>query len=221
MATNSIGFPAVALTYVVANWVVPLPFVHCTTEQGRIFVPVTVSVAPEAPAVAVAGKTAAMDGAGGVEAEIVKGTELERALELDTSIWTAPEVAMSEAGTMAVSCVALTKVVANVDGRAGGGFTAHLTTEPLTKFVPVTVSVTFEGPHDGVVFDEVVDDDTEVTVGGEIVNGIFDDVDPSGFNRTIWAVWTTAEPARSLAGTPALSWSGMGGVVIVPGTAGT
>jgi hypothetical protein len=36
--------------------------------------------------VAVAGKTAAMDGAGGVEAEIVKGTELERMPELDTSI---------------------------------------------------------------------------------------------------------------------------------------
>jgi hypothetical protein len=81
-------------------------------------------------------------------------------------------VAISEAGTTAVSCVALIKVVANVDGRAGGGFTAHLTTEPLTKFVPVTVRVTFEALHDGVELFDVADEDTEVTVGPVMVNAI-------------------------------------------------
>jgi hypothetical protein len=127
-------------------------------------------MAPEAPAVAVAGKTAAMVGAGGVDVEIVKGTELERIPELDTSICTDPEDAISDVGRTAVSCVALTKVVANVDGRAGGGFTTHLTAEPLTKFVPVTVRVTFEVLHDGVVLFDVADEETEVTVGPVIVN---------------------------------------------------
>jgi len=56
---------------------------------------VTVNVAPEAPAVAVAGKTAAIVGAGGVDGEIVKGTELERIPALETSIWTVPEEARS------------------------------------------------------------------------------------------------------------------------------
>lgn len=71
-----------------------------------------------------------------------------------------------------MSCVALTKVVANVDGRAGGGFTAHFTTEPATKSVPVTVSVMFEGLHDGVALFEVADEDTEVIAGPVMVNEI-------------------------------------------------
>jgi hypothetical protein len=97
-----------------------------------MFVPVTVSVVPADPAVAVAGKTVAMVGAGGVVGEIVKVTGLERTPEFDTSTCTEPEEAKSGAGTMAVNCVALTKVVASVDGSAGGGFTTQFTTEPLT-----------------------------------------------------------------------------------------
>ena len=45
-----------------------------------------------------------------------------------------PAVAMSPAGTAAVNCVALPKVVTNAAP-------FHCTTELLTKFVPVTVSV--------------------------------------------------------------------------------
>jgi hypothetical protein len=36
--------------------------------------------------------------------------------------------------------------------------------------MPVTVSVTPEALHDGVLFDEVVDDDKTRSVGGDIVN---------------------------------------------------
>jgi hypothetical protein len=79
---------------------------------------------------------------------------------------------MLEAGTMAVNCVELTKVVASVEGKAGGGFTTQFTTEPFTKFVPVTVSVTFEGLHDGVELPDVVDEDNEVIVGPVIMNEI-------------------------------------------------
>ena len=72
---------------------------------------------------------------------------------------------------VAVSCVELTNVVARTEGSAGGGLITQSTNEPFTKFVPVTVRVTTEGLHDGVVFDEVVEDDREVIVGGKIVNG--------------------------------------------------
>jgi hypothetical protein len=48
-----------------------------------------------------------------------------------------------------------------------------LTTEPLTKFVPLTVSVKLPGPQYGVEAEDVVDADKEVIVGvegGVIVN---------------------------------------------------
>jgi len=72
------------LTYVVANCVVTPPLVHCTTEQGRRFVPVAVRVAPEVPAVAVAGEMDVIVGAGGDEAETVKGKVFETAPKLET-----------------------------------------------------------------------------------------------------------------------------------------
>jgi hypothetical protein len=152
--------------------VVPAPFVHCTTEHGSKFVPVTINVAPAAPAVAVEGEIEAIVGAGGDEAATEKGDAFERTPLLDTSMLTFPGDAINEAGTTAVSCVELTKVVVSAAGSAGGGFTAHSTTEPFTKFVPVTVRVTAEALHDGVEFDEVVDAETPEMMGGEIVNGI-------------------------------------------------
>ena len=61
-----------------------LPLVHCTAEQGRRFVPVTVKVAPAAPAVAVGGEMVEIVGAAGDEAETAKGEEFERTPKLDT-----------------------------------------------------------------------------------------------------------------------------------------
>ena len=84
VATNSIGFPAVAATYVVGNVAMVAPLVHCTTEQGTRFVPVTVSVVPDAPAVAEAGNTLEIDGAGGAAAEIANALAFERTPEFET-----------------------------------------------------------------------------------------------------------------------------------------
>lgn len=83
-ATNWAGFNWVGPTYVVSNCVVVLPTVHCTTEQGRRFVPVTIREKPAAPAVALVWEREIFDGAGGDPAEIVKGSVLERTPELET-----------------------------------------------------------------------------------------------------------------------------------------
>jgi hypothetical protein len=64
--------------------VVVEPLVHCTTEQGTRFLPVTVIVVPAAPAVAVAGRTAKIVGSGGVAAEIVNAVEFESTPEFVT-----------------------------------------------------------------------------------------------------------------------------------------
>ena len=67
-----------------ANCVVVLPAVHCTTEHGRRFVPVTVKENAAAPAVAVVCEREIFEGAGGDDAEIVKGSVFERTPELET-----------------------------------------------------------------------------------------------------------------------------------------
>ena len=80
-----------------------------------------------------------------------------------------------------MSCVELTKVVASGVIVGGVPGTIHSTTDPFTKFAPFTVRVNPEGLHDGVVFDEVVEDDKEVMVGGMIVNEMgVGDVPPPG-----------------------------------------
>lgn len=68
----------------VGNSVVVEPLVHSTTEHGTIFVPVTVIVVSPDPAVAVAGKTAEIAGAGGVAGEIVNAEVLESTPEFET-----------------------------------------------------------------------------------------------------------------------------------------
>ena len=166
-----------------------LPFVHCTTEHGSRFVPVTVNVTATVPAVALVGEMVLIAGAGGDAAEIAKGKAFERAPRLDTSMFTVPAEAMSETGMVAVSCVELTNVVARAVVIAGVDPAAGMiqsTNEPFTKFVPATVSVTPEGLHDGVVFDEVVDDVKELMVGAEIANGICAEVPPPGLSVNTW-----------------------------------
>jgi hypothetical protein len=94
---------SVGPTYVVGNCDVTLPLVHCTTEQGRRLVPVTVKLAAAVPAVALVGEIVVIVGAGSDAAEIVKASVFETAPELDTSTFTVPAEATSEAGMMAVS----------------------------------------------------------------------------------------------------------------------
>jgi hypothetical protein len=85
VATSWAGFVCVGATYAVANCVVVLiPFVHCTTEHGRRFVPFTVKVNEAAPAATVVCEREIFDGARGDEGEIVNGSALERTPTLDT-----------------------------------------------------------------------------------------------------------------------------------------
>jgi hypothetical protein len=115
------------------------------------------------PAVALAGAKLVIAGRGSDEAETVKGADAEATPELDTVIDAAPAAAISPGEIAAVSCVALTKVVAR-------GELFQLTTEPFTKFVPFTVRVKPVVVQDGVAFDCVVEDDNEVMDGGRTVN---------------------------------------------------
>ena len=108
-----------------------------------------------------------MDGA------IVKGEETEARdgiVELETVTVAGPGKAVSVAEIAAVSCVALTKVVWR-------GEPFQFTTNPLgTKFVPFIVKVMPAGLQAGVVFDDVVDPDSDVMVGRTIGNEIAFDV---------------------------------------------
>jgi hypothetical protein len=102
-ALSCAAFVCVAPIYVVASGVVVLPLVHCTTEHGRRFAPVTITVAPALPAVAPVGEMEVIVGAAGDAAEIVKPSMFDTAPEFDTSTFTEPAEAMSEGGIMAVS----------------------------------------------------------------------------------------------------------------------
>jgi hypothetical protein len=135
--------------------------------------PVTLSGNAAVPAVAPAGEMEAITAAGSVEAEIVKEAGAELTAELDTVIDADPAEAISENGMAAVSCVELTNVVPRAEP-------FQLTTEPFTKFVPFTVRVNPDGLHDGVVFDEVVEEDKDVIVGGVMVNWICPEIPPPG-----------------------------------------
>jgi hypothetical protein len=174
-AAATVALSSVGLTNVVVNCVtLLLVFTHCTLEHGRKLLPVTFKVNAAVPAVAPTGEIEVIDGVESDEAEIVKDAGAEFTPELDTVIDAVPAEAISEAGMVAVSCVELTNVVAR-------GELFQSTTEPFTKFVPLTVRVNPEGLHDGVVFDEVVEDDKEVMVGGMIVNVMgVGDVPPPG-----------------------------------------
>jgi hypothetical protein len=223
VAISWAGFSWVGPKYVVAKSVVTLPFVHCTTEHGRRFVPLTVKEKAAAPAVARVCEMETFVGVGGDEVEIVKGEGFERKPELDTviEIGDALAKAISEAGMAAVSCVELTNVVTSADVVARADCvagTVHSTTEPFTKFVPVTVRMTPGGLHAGVEGREVMEDDKDVTVGAAIVKGNCEEAIVPGLTS-----WMCVVPgfARSAAGTVATSAAGMAGEVSVGATAGT
>lgn len=93
------------------------PFVHCTEEHGRRFVPVTVKVAEVVPAVATAGETEIFAGIGSNAGEIVKGDEFERTPRLETlmPIVADPTETTNEAGTVARSSVELTNSVCSAE----------------------------------------------------------------------------------------------------------
>ena len=100
----------------------------------------------------------------------------------------------------AVSCVGLTKVV-------GRGEPFQLTMSPLAKPVPFTVRISPVGLQKGVLFDEVVDAESEVMVGRTIWNetGLDMFVLDAGVATATWAVpgeaiFATGSVALSCAG---------------------
>ena len=157
-----------------ARGVTALPFTHCATEQGRILLPVSVTVCAGLPTAAeVTDSVGAPGAASGAGVVIVKGRLLEvpgeaLAAGLETETVAVPENAVSVAGICAVTCVALTYVV-------GRGEPFQFTMEPptatpftvelFTKFVPFTVSVIPVALQKGVEACEEVDADSDVTVG--------------------------------------------------------
>ena len=125
-----------------------------------------------APADAEFGVTELRVGFGSVDASevIVNGWTAEAPTELITETEAVPANATSEAGTITVSCVALTNVVALTKVVASTLFNSstpfQFTFESLVKFVPFTVNVRSCGLHAGVDATEVVEAEMEVIAGG-------------------------------------------------------
>jgi hypothetical protein len=110
-----------------------------TTEPLTKPLPVTVSVNPAAFAVAEAGLMLVVDGTG-LLIVIVWAFEVPPpGAALNTVTWAVPAVAMSDAGIATVNRVAETYVVVRLAP-------FHHTAEPLTKPVPLTVSVNAAPP---------------------------------------------------------------------------
>lgn len=113
-----------------------LAFTHCTTEQGRMFAPVTVNVSAGLPAAAEVCDSELTDGGASAPAgvERVKGNDADVPIEFVTVTPAVPGNAAWAAEMGAVSCVALTKVV-------GCAAPFQFTIASLVKFVPFTVNV--------------------------------------------------------------------------------
>ena len=107
---------------------------------------------------------------------------------------------------VAVSCVALTKVV-------GRGEPFQLTASPGANPVPLTVKVRPAGLQYGVLFAEVVDAESDVMVGSTIWYVTATDVFAldAGEATAICAVPTEA---ISAAGTVAINWAGVACVAL-------
>ena len=104
----------VELTKVVVSEVVTLlALTHCTAEQGRMFVPVTLKESAGLPAAAdVCDRETSVGVARGVVGvESVKAAELDVPTVFDTVTPAVPGNAASAGVMEAVSCVALAKVV--------------------------------------------------------------------------------------------------------------
>ena len=132
-ALGTIALSWDADTLVVARGV---PF-QLTVELATNLLPLTVSVNAAPPCVAEVGLIEVMVGAGLL---MVKITALEVVPSaLTTVTLTVPAVAMSDAGTEAVSLLAELKVVVKAAP-------FHLTVAPLRKLLPFTVSLNAEPP---------------------------------------------------------------------------
>lgn len=188
-----------ALLNVVGNVVVLIPLFHCTTEHGKKLLPERLTVSAAVPAVAWAGISVpgAIDGN-----RSTPDAATEKILLFETSELLVTETmsvdgfaegkAASAGVSNAVSCIELTKVVTR-------GEPFQLTTELLTKFVPVTTSVTPEGLQ--AAAEELV---TAEIAGGEIANATLPDDAPPGTRFVTW-MFAVPEAAKSVDGIVMLS----------------
>jgi hypothetical protein len=120
----------------VVLWSLPL---KRTSELLRKPVPLTVSVNPLAPAIAVVGARLLIEGTGLTTEKASVADVPPPGAGLETAIGNVPVAPISDGRVTAVNCVGLTKVVARASP-------LKLTTEPLLKFVPLTVSVSAPVP---------------------------------------------------------------------------
>ena len=194
------------LTKVVIN---AEPF-HLIVEEAMKLVPFTVSVNAAAPAVTLAGEREVAVGTGLVATGLmVNATAFELpppGVPLNTVILAVPAVAISGAVTAAVNCVAFTKVVVSA-------LPFQLTTDPLMKFVPVTVRVKAGLPAVVLIGEMAVTVGTGLLPTAVMVNVEVFDVPPPGAGVT---TVTAAVPAVATRGavTAAVNCNGPTNVVV-------
>src|SRR5262245_60352075 len=123
------------------NVVVRSESFHRTTEPLAKLVPLTVRAKAGDPAVAEEGLRPVMVGAGlvGVITKLASFEGPPPGAGLNTITLAAPATAMSPAVIAAVNCVLVTKVVVRSES-------FHRTTDPLMKFLPVTVRAKARDP---------------------------------------------------------------------------
>jgi hypothetical protein len=165
-------------------------------------VPFTVSVKAAPPVVALVGDIEVIVGTGLFIGNVSAPDVPPPGLGLVTVIFAVPEFVISVAGTWAVSCVALAKLVVSA-------VPFQFTTAPLTKLLPFTVSVNAAPPTNALA------GESEETIGAVLliakVTGA--DVPPPGAGLVTVML---ADPALaiSLAGTWAVSWLALAKVVV-------
>ena len=171
-----------------------LPFQR-TTDEPLKFVPVTVSVNPAPPAVALAGAIEVSVGAGLLIVNVCALDVPPPGVGVKTVTGMVPAVAMSLAEIAAVSCVLLTNVVVRL-------LLFQRMTDVIAKFVPVAVTVNAAPPAVALV------GEIEPRVGTGFVDVIMNVTDPEvpppgvGLNTVTAAVPVAA---MSLAGMDACS----------------
>lgn len=146
-----------------------MPF-HCTDAELSKFVPLTVSVKTGPPATAALGFIE--DIVGGA---MMVNVALFEVCPLSNTVTVAePGVAIRLAGTVASNCVALTKAVVR-------GPPFHCTIAPLSKFEPLTTSMTPAAPARAELgFNEVI-----TGAGGTMVKVALFEVEPSSDTVTV------------------------------------
>jgi hypothetical protein len=189
---SAAGTVAVRVVVFVKEVLSGVPF-QLTTELLTKFVPVSVIPVATAPTVAELGAMDVSAGAGLLIAKLCPVDVPPPGVGLKTVTEGVPELARSEAGTAAVSEVALTNVVVSA-------VPFQFTTEPATKFVPVTVSVNADPPVSAEL------GESEVSVGaGLLMVKVCPEVVPPPGAAFVTVTETVLPFAMSEAGTAAVS----------------